>query len=95
MAKISIEYETEDMTLAEIFLVAEKFVEAYVERVESIPENQSIIDKELSKVSHDMETSKEDVVGAWYLYKRFRELRRVRRVIKMTLISAKRLILRK
>ncbi|MBO1087149.1 hypothetical protein [Enterococcus mundtii] len=82
MAKINISIDTDNMTLAELLLLSEQVVGEYVRRSKELSNNLSIIDKELSSISHRMETSAENVVGGYKLYERFRELRRVRRVIK-------------
>ena len=76
------EINTDDMTLTEIFLLTEKMAEAYTKRRKVLTAHLSAIDKELSVLLHEIETSNLNVVGGFKLYDRCRELRRLRRVIK-------------
>lgn len=82
MTKIIFDVDTNKMTLAEIFLLADKFINAYVDRASDLGSNLSTLDKELSNLSHEMETTSLDVVKGYHAYARFRELRRARRVVK-------------
>lgn len=89
MSKIIFEIDTDNMTLAEIFLSADKFVSAYVNRASELGNTLSILDKELSDLSHDIETSSLNVVEGYKMYARFKELRRTRRVVKNDLDFSK------
>lgn len=71
-----------EMTLAEIFLLLEECVTAYMNRRKILFGTLSSLDRELNIVAHEIETGTPNVVGGFRLFEQFRELRRARRVVK-------------
>lgn len=82
MGKIKIDLDFSDMTLSEILTVIESAAESYVNRLDAMPPNQSIIDKEEQKILHEIETAIVGTVEGYKLFDRLRKNRRMRRVVK-------------